>query len=244
MQYCCNVTNIIIKPYTKYLAFRESKFYFDSKWLILSTICSECFEIFVQLCALLLYGGISIFDINCLTLSQSASIVQAFSIIVGLNAIIAGISWIGYVIIPAVFHGGIFFTLLFIVDTIFEIIYILFPLIYLTSNDAKYGIFDIKSLGLLKEENSFYTIQSLFALIFLSSKCYQLMYELDPVYIQQKHWQLKQEIQQIAASQRKNGQRHHQQTNHRKPWILHQVHHVDQSMFPPAWFCGLFVCFV
>ena len=232
LEYCCNITNTIIKPYTKYLAFRERKFYFDSKWLILSTIWFECFEIFIQLCALLLYGGISIFDINSLILSQSASIVQAFSTIVGLNTIMAGISWILYVAIPSVFHGGVFFTLLFIVDTIFEIIYILFPLIYLTSSDAKYGIFDIKSLGLLKQENSFYTVQSLFALIFLSSKCYQLMYELDPVYIQQKHWQLKKELQKLAVNQRQNGQPNQQKikkvNKHKKPWIIDETNDVDQ----------------
>ena len=70
------------------------------------------------------------------------------------------------------------------VDSVFEIIYTLFPLIYLTNNK---GIFALKSLGLLRQTNPFFAIQAFMAIYFLSLKCWYLMSELDPAYIEYKY---------------------------------------------------------
>ena len=101
-------------------------------------------------------------------------------------------------------HGTVFFGLIFFIDAFFEVIYTLFPLLFLT--DAK-SIFDLRSLGLLRQTNAFFTIQALIALIFLGHKCQYLMSELDPSYIED--YQFKQ------LNKIKMGQYFDQ-----KPWII------------------------
>ena len=59
---------------------------------------------------------------------------------------------------------------------------------YLTSGD---GIFDLRSLGLLKKQNWFILLQSLVAMIFLLNKCNQMTKHLDPCYIAKNYWNLR-----------------------------------------------------
>ena len=101
-----------------------------------------------------------------------------------------------YIVFHNVFHGKVFISLLFATDTVFEIIYAVFPLIYFTSNDdsnnsTNYSIsntFDLRSLGLLKSQNFFITFQSLFAIVMLARKCFTLLSDLNPTIIAQRHW--------------------------------------------------------
>ena len=86
-------------------------------------------------------------------------------------------------------HGVVFHTINSSIDSVFETLYTLFPLIYLTSGDS---IFDLRSLGLLKRQNWFILLQSLVAMILLLNKCIKMTIRLNPVRIAQKYQYLKQ----------------------------------------------------
>ena len=97
---------------------------------------------------------------------------------------LAGLLLVLYVVLNQYFHGKVFISLNFVVDTIFEIVYCLFPLLYLSGND----LFSLSSLGILGQQNGFIIIQSLFAMVTLSRKCIFLMRDLNPTQIAQSHW--------------------------------------------------------
>ena len=111
-----------------------------------------------------------------------------FAIIVGCNCIFAGLLLIIYAIFNNFIHGIVFHTINSLIDCVFEILYTLFPLIYLTSGDS---IFDLRSLGLLKRQNWFILLQSLVAMIFLLNKCIQMTKYLDPDYIAKNYWNIR-----------------------------------------------------
>ena len=106
---------------------------------------------------------------------------------IGLNCIFAGILFVAYVIKHNSLHGKVFVSLVFTVDTIFELIYCVFPLLYLAS-DNNNSILDLKSLGLLNEQNFFVLFQSLFAMFLLVKKCHNLMKDLNPSVIIKNYW--------------------------------------------------------
>ena len=72
------------KLYQKHV---EPFYYVDSKWRMLSIIAREWFEVGIQVYALLLYGGINVFDLEANVLSQEPHIIETFSVIVALNCI-------------------------------------------------------------------------------------------------------------------------------------------------------------
>ena len=108
-----------------------------------------------------------------------------------------------YVVLNEYLHGKVFLALNFVMDTIFEVIYALFPLLYLSGD----GLFSLSSLGILAQQNPFIIIQSFFALILLARKCIFSMRDLDPTYIAQSHW--KKVTRKIKV-------------DHLKPWILNK----------------------
>ena len=119
-------------------------------------------------------------------LSQEAHVVRDLCIIISINCILSGIFFILYVIKRDIIHGRVFVALFFVIDTVFEIAYVCFPLIYLTVVGD--SIFDLVSLGTLREENFFIFIQSLWITILLTIKCDKLSKELDPAQIVHNYW--------------------------------------------------------
>ena len=85
----------------------------------------------------------------------------------------------------------------------------MFPLLFLTNN---HNIFDITSLGLLRQQNGFIILQSLFAMIMLVRKCISLMKDLDPQYIAQSHWKHTKYVLNINKYKPM------------KPWIKYDIH--------------------
>ena len=73
-----------MKCYFKHI---QPIYYVDSKWRMLSIIFREWFEIAIQIYALLLYGGINIFDIESNVLSQTSDIIESFAVIVSVNCV-------------------------------------------------------------------------------------------------------------------------------------------------------------
>ena len=108
-----------------------------------------------------------------------------------------------YVLWRHVFHGKVFLTLNFVIDTVFEVTYCVFPLVFLTTSKST-NIFNLTSLGLLGQQNGFVIIQSLFAMIMLVRKCILLMRDLDPNRIAKSFWH------KVTK---------HIKTDHMQPWI-------------------------
>lgn len=98
---CCHIIENCCKKlsslYQIYNDIYEKYLYFDSKYKVLSLIFGEYLEICVQFFGLCLYGGINLFAINDIVLSQEYYVVESFAIILGLNGIFTGIAWIVYV---------------------------------------------------------------------------------------------------------------------------------------------------
>ena len=110
-----------------------------------------------------------------------------FAIIVGCNCICAGMMLIIYILFYNFVHGIVFYSLNSFVDSLVETMYTLFPLIYLTTGSS---IFDLRSLGLLKQQNWFILFQSVIAMILLLSKHVKLTRNLNPYHIAQEYWQI------------------------------------------------------
>ena len=68
----------------------------------------------------------------------------------------------------------------------------MFPLIYLTDGNS---LLSLVSLGSMRQTNTFFTVQALLAMMFLGSKCWYLMSELDPAYIEYCHYKQLQKIE-------------------------------------------------
>ena len=192
--------------------FKKSYYYNDSMLKILNALIVESIEIIIQFYVLHLYSGIDIsvgiFDNDATeshyeTLATQPYKIEIYAMIVGLNGILTGCLWIAYVVFHSRLYGALFIALLYCVDTIFEICYVLFPLIYMTSGDS---IFDLETLGLLKQQNPFYSIQSLMALGLFANKSHTLIKHLDAANIEYR-------LQQSAFKIRNNMFEIHE------PWI-------------------------
>ena len=84
-------------------------------------------------------------------------------------------------------HGKVFMSFIFAIDTIFEMMYCLFPLIYFTSKKDDFSL-NLQSIGILGEQNFFIFFQSLFASAMLLRKCNLLLSDLNPVRIVKQYW--------------------------------------------------------
>ena len=116
---CCKKCWICTKK--RYFKYIYPWYYIDSKWRILSVIIREFIEIFIQFYALLLYGGINLFNINSNVLSQEPYIIEVFAIIISLNCICAGSLLISYIIWHNILYGKVFLTLNFVMSYMFHI---------------------------------------------------------------------------------------------------------------------------
>lgn len=85
---CCRMIGNCIRRFNKwYFEFVLPVYYVDSKWRMLSIIGREWIEIAIQFYALLLYGGINLFNPNSNVLSQEPFVIEAFAVIVAANCI-------------------------------------------------------------------------------------------------------------------------------------------------------------
>ena len=187
----------VISKYQQWAVWYRKYYYHDSKWRLFTIMGKEWIEILVQTYGLLLFGGIDIFDSESNVLAQDSSVVRQFSIIVGMNCIIAGAAQLGYIVFGNFIRGNVFLTIYFVIDTAFECAYILFPLLSLNNNNNNnksmvVSLTNPKALAMLTQENNgFILLQSLLAIIFVSSKALFLMGQLNPKNIIIKHWRMK-----------------------------------------------------
>ena len=75
----------------------------------------------------------------------------------------------------------------------------MFPLVYLTSGN---GIFDTKSLGLLKQQNFYFIVQSGWSMCLLARKCWKLLRDLDPIHLELQH--LRHQVKQFKRYNTRN----------------------------------------
>ena len=212
---CCTVIDCIYRAYYEcircehgyYLKYIAPYYYNDSKIKVISLFGFECIEIFVQFYGLLLYGGWDLFEAdNKNILAQETYVIKSFAMIIGLNCLLTGWLWILYIVWHDIIYGSLFVSLLFSIDALFEMLYTLFPLIYLTSGN---GIFDTKSLGLLKQQNFYIVVQSGWSMCLLARKCWKLLRDLDPIHLELQHLR-----HQIKQYKRYNTRRNLQQKAH------------------------------
>ena len=116
-------------------------------------------------------------------LGQEYHVILVFSIIIAANCVFVVLGWMVYICHHNTCHGTLFFSSLFFIDTIFDIMYVLFPLVYLTSYQNEF-IFSLRRLGLLRESNPFVLIQVLSATLFSIRKINRILTKLDPAYIE------------------------------------------------------------
>ena len=77
VQKCLQCVSNGINDYTQFMS---DNFYFDSKYWLFGIIIREFFEIIIQFYALLLYGGMNLFDLNENVLSQEGYIVEGMNL--------------------------------------------------------------------------------------------------------------------------------------------------------------------
>eukprot|EP01083_Nonionella_stella_P071944 193628_1 len=158
--------------------------YPDSKMKILTMILSEISEILMQCWALLIYGGVQSVSFS-FVIGNEAQFVKSFSIIVGSNAILAGVLWIIYSIktdsSQAMFHGTGFQAVVFVIDMLFDFVYTIFPFTLYSGNASL--LFNIKALATLHSENGILFVAAFIAMVLLLQKCYSVLSSFDPVQI-------------------------------------------------------------
>ena len=122
-------------------------------WFILLMI-RESVEVIVQIIAIFNFNGYNIFSPNQLVLALSESEIKLFTIILCLNCILVGILWIFYVCGYKLCHGEFFKQLVFVVDTIFDTFYALFPIIIvINQNNKKFNL--MVAVGSLQSTNMY-----------------------------------------------------------------------------------------
>ena len=99
-------------------------------------IIREFVEILIQIFAIYNFNGLNIFDNNQLILASPQWDIKIFTSILCINCIIVGILWILYVIQNKCCHGQLFKQTVFVIDTIFDTFYALFPIIVVTSQSG------------------------------------------------------------------------------------------------------------
>ena len=143
---CCPTDNKMLECigdlYWKYIQWYNYHFGPDThKWLVL-LMAREIFEILIQFIAFLNYNGLNVFDLNQVSLSYQQNEIIIFAWILGLNCVFSGILWILYVFWHRLFQGAFYKYLVFIIDTIFDTMYALYPIAVIISQTGatRFGI--------------------------------------------------------------------------------------------------------
>jgi len=102
---------------------------YDTFGWVISSILSGFFELAIQLNALCLYNGYSIFEPDHVQLAMKPDCIRIFAVILCLNAVFSGLSWLLYAWFPRRCHGLTFMLSVFIIDQFSDFFYTIFPII-------------------------------------------------------------------------------------------------------------------
>ena len=114
--------------YWLYVAWYSVRFGEDTRnWFVLLVV-REVTEILLQTIALYNYNGLNLFNENQSILAHEQSAIKLFAILLSCNAILVGFLWIFYTLNGTFCRGLLFKQIIFVVDTIFDAFYALFPI--------------------------------------------------------------------------------------------------------------------
>ena len=153
------------------------KYYFgeDTQFWFVSLVFREITEISFQTFGTFSYNGLNLFDTDQLLLAYSATDIKIFTLLVGLNSIICGILWILYVFANRLCHGQFYKQIVFLVDTIFDTSYALYPIFVVYNQQPKFNI--IKAVGALQASHFTNFITTIVPITYLFCKCFLLFYK-------------------------------------------------------------------
>ena len=144
--------------YWSYIDWYKHYFGEDTRnWFVMLFI-RELVEIIVQIIAVYNYNGTNIFDNNQIILAAKPSHVKLFAILLCSNSISVGILWIFYIFQNKLCHGEFFKNLVFVIDTLFDTLYALFPIIIVTYQS---GLNISYAIGSLQSQNMYVVYISL-----------------------------------------------------------------------------------
>ena len=113
----------------------------DTKYWFMVLFVREIIELVFQSFALLSYNGLNIFNPDGLVLSYPETSILIFSILLGINGIIAGSLWIAYVVNCKSYCRGVFFKyVVFVIDSLFDTFYGLFPIVAIIASQHKFRL--------------------------------------------------------------------------------------------------------
>ena len=120
------------------------------KWFMV-LVTREIIEIIFQTLALFNYNGVNVFDTSQIVLAYRPEVITTFATLVGANAIIVGILWICYILKADYCHGLFFKQLVFVIDTIFDTCYALYPIYAVLSDLTRFNL--EVAIGVLQTTN-------------------------------------------------------------------------------------------
>ena len=141
---CClprnnRVLDCLGDTYFKYIKWYSFHFGEDSRnWFLLLSF-RELAEITLQILAAFNYNGFNIFSKNQVVLGYGDTQVLLFCILLSLNCVFTGILWMLYIFCHNFCHGHFFKQLIFLVDTLFDTFYAIFPII-IVANQEKFNL--------------------------------------------------------------------------------------------------------
>lgn len=189
----------------------------DTPYFVISKIVFEFFEIYVQLLVLFNYGGTSLthalfgWNDDTLYLGEEFKFTDNFSYVILCNALVTGLLWCLYAILPNKMYGYPFYNMLFFIDGLFDAIYILYPFWIVTDGMENTDL--LRFIGILGIDTSNQFISSFLPLCFMVKRCWfglehsgklALNIALDDDYTDQKNLikKRKQVLQSIEKIQR------------------------------------------
>ena len=147
-------SNILLEwignKYWQYIEWYRDHFGEDTRNWFIFLVFREIIEILFQTLALYNYNGLNLFNPNQLVLAYGKSAIILFASLLGINAISVGILWILYVLNHRLCQGLFFKQLIFVIDTVFEGFYALFPIAVIS---ARTGFNLEVAVGVLQTTN-------------------------------------------------------------------------------------------
>ena len=141
--------------YWRYIKWYKYHFGEDTRnWFVLLMV-REIVEITIQIFALYNMNGVNLFYPKEIVLASKQFTVKLFTILLCMNSIIVGILWIFYLVQHKLCHGDFFKQLVFVIDTLFDTFYALFPIIII-ANETGFDNFNLKvAVGSLQLKNTY-----------------------------------------------------------------------------------------
>ena len=140
---CCPENNACLEKvgswYFSYYKWYKKYFGEDKLLWMVYLLLREGAELLLQTQVLYIYSGYNLFTQE-IELGKKPGVVIAFAVMLCINCIMYGICWLGYAFIGRLCRGIFFKQLLYVVDTIFDTFYAIFPLIMALQEQSNFSL--------------------------------------------------------------------------------------------------------